>query len=112
MSAVTRTGTGGQAGAARPPLAYNGADRRWRRLRPALLALLVGAGMTGFAAPSAPPGAQAHRTGTRPGPEPAVATSPPPAYGRLPLTFEANQGQTDPAVGFVVFLTPTEAAPR
>lgn len=36
----------------------------------------------------------------------------PATYGALPLTFEANQGQTDPAVGFVVFLTPTEVAPR
>ena len=38
------------------------------------------------------------------------------AYGRLPLTFEANQGQTDPKVkflargeGYGLFLTPTEA---
>src|SRR5438132_8950302 len=38
------------------------------------------------------------------------------AYGRLPLAFEANRGQTDPQVKFltltghhVVFLTPTEA---
>ena len=38
------------------------------------------------------------------------------AYGRLPLTFEPNRGQTDPRVAFVargpgytLFLTPTEA---
>ena len=38
------------------------------------------------------------------------------SYGRLPLTFEANTGQTDPAVkflsrgpGYTLFLTPTEA---
>src|SRR3989449_9752684 len=38
------------------------------------------------------------------------------AYGRLPLSFEANQGQTDPQVrflscgsGYTLFLTPTEA---
>ena len=38
------------------------------------------------------------------------------AYGRLPLTFEANQGQTDPQVkflsrgsGYSLFLTPTQA---
>ncbi len=38
------------------------------------------------------------------------------AYGKLPLHFEANQGQTDPQVrflargpGYTVFLTPTEA---
>src|SRR5258706_10263390 len=37
-------------------------------------------------------------------------------YGRLPLAFEANQGQADPQVKFVsrgagynLFLTPTEA---
>ena len=39
------------------------------------------------------------------------------SYGRLPLTFEVNQGQTDAQVkfmsrhpGFFLFLTPTEAA--
>jgi len=38
------------------------------------------------------------------------------AYGKLPLSFEANQGQTDPRVkflsrgnGYSLFLTPTEA---
>src|SRR5436190_528045 len=38
------------------------------------------------------------------------------AYGKLPLYFEANQGQTDPQVQFLargagstLFLTPTEA---
>src|SRR3989441_881488 len=38
------------------------------------------------------------------------------AYGKLPLSFEANQGQTDPQVkflsrgsGYTLFLTPTEA---
>jgi hypothetical protein len=38
------------------------------------------------------------------------------SYGRLPLSFEANQGQTDPEVkflargpGYTLFLTPTEA---
>src|SRR5438445_3810956 len=38
------------------------------------------------------------------------------AYGKLPLSFEANQGQTDPRVkflsrgsGYLLFLTPTEA---
>src|SRR5437764_422727 len=38
------------------------------------------------------------------------------AYGRLPLTFEANQGQTDAQVdflsrgsGYTLFLTPAEA---
>src|SRR5438132_11566792 len=37
------------------------------------------------------------------------------AYGRLPLSFEANQGQTDPQVrflsrgsGYTLFLTPTD----
>src|SRR5258708_37986445 len=38
------------------------------------------------------------------------------AYGKLPLSFEANQGQTDKQVkflsrgpGYALFLTPTEA---
>ena len=38
------------------------------------------------------------------------------AYGQLPLSFEVNQGQTDPQVdflsqgsGYALFLTPTEA---
>jgi hypothetical protein len=38
------------------------------------------------------------------------------AYGQIPLSFEANQGQTDPQVnflargsGYALFLTPTEA---
>jgi hypothetical protein len=38
------------------------------------------------------------------------------SYGRLPLSFEANQGQTDPQVkllargpGYTVYLAPTEA---
>src|SRR3989441_930914 len=38
------------------------------------------------------------------------------AYGKLPLSFEANQGQTEPQVkflsrgsGYTLFLTPTEA---
>src|SRR2546428_9634271 len=38
------------------------------------------------------------------------------AYGKLPLIFEVNQGQTDPQVkflsrgsGYTLFLTPTEA---
>lgn len=50
-------------------------------------------------------------------------TTPPPSgarvnqnYGKLPLAFDLNQGQTDPRVrflsrgrGFGLFLTPTEA---
>src|SRR2546426_1112502 len=61
-----------------------------------------------------------------PAPVPATRTSPeiPQAtkqqvlvtYGKLPLIFEANQGQTDPQVkflsrgsGYTLFLTPTEA---
>src|SRR5690348_12149400 len=38
------------------------------------------------------------------------------AYGQIPLSFEANQGQTDPQVnflargsGYALFLTPTRA---
>src|SRR3989337_4330020 len=50
----------------------------------------------------------------------AQSEPPPPSaalYGGLPLIFEANAGQTDPAVkflsrgpGYTLFLTPTEAA--
>jgi hypothetical protein len=41
------------------------------------------------------------------------------AYGQIPLSFEVNQGQTDPQVrflshgsGYALFLTPTEAVLR
>src|SRR5437879_5188449 len=61
-----------------------------------------------------------------PAPVPAMRTSPElpqttkpqvlAAYGKLPLSFEANQGQTDPKAkflsrgsGYTLFLTPTEA---
>src|SRR3972149_4791713 len=55
-------------------------------------------------------------------PLPGLAQSEPPPpsaalYGGLPLIFEANAGQMDPAVkflsrgpGYTLFLTPTEAA--
>src|SRR5438094_10478985 len=55
---------------------------------------------------------------TRISPELPQATKPQvlAAYGKLPLSFEANQGQTDPQVkflsrgrGYTLFLTPTEA---
>jgi Bacterial Ig-like domain (group 3)/IPT/TIG domain/Beta-propeller repeat/Dockerin type I domain len=49
-------------------------------------------------------------------PSPIVQTSVSEAYGRLPLSFEANQGQSDPAVrflargeGYALFLADTEA---
>src|SRR5438876_3652164 len=53
-----------------------------------------------------------------PAPEPAAATTATvqAAYGKLPLSFEANRGQTDARVqflarghGYSLFLTPTEA---
>src|SRR5256712_9405656 len=55
---------------------------------------------------------------TRPPTEPPQATKPQvlAAYGKLPLSFEANQGQTEPQVkflsrgrGYTLFLTSTEA---
>lgn len=49
-------------------------------------------------------------------PEPATTARISEAYGKLPLSFEANEGQTDPQVkflargsGYSLFLTPTEA---
>jgi hypothetical protein len=56
-----------------------------------------------------------------PAPTPAAAAQPSaaPDYGKLPLDFERNQGQTDPAVKFLarnsgqsLFLTPSEAVLR
>src|SRR5438128_1500239 len=56
----------------------------------------------------------------RPQPSAAAAPSSPRLahFGRIPLSFEANQGQTDPQVqflargpGYTVFLTATEAVP-
>ena len=48
-----------------------------------------------------------------------AADAPAQAYGQLPLSFEANQGQTDPQVaylargaGYTLFLTPAEAVLR
>ncbi len=50
---------------------------------------------------------------------PAAAATHTSAYGQLPLTFERNEGQTDPAVrylsrgrGYALFLTSTEAVLR
>ncbi|HEY0373015.1 MAG TPA: IPT/TIG domain-containing protein [Thermoanaerobaculia bacterium] len=50
---------------------------------------------------------------------PAAAATHPSAYGQLPLTFERNEGQADPAVryvsrgrGYSLFLTSTEAVLR
>jgi hypothetical protein len=59
------------------------------------------------------PQAQTHQP---PRPAPAVQASIARAYGKLPLAFEANRGQTDPSVKFLahtpqgtLFLTGTEA---
>jgi len=64
--------------------------------------------------PAATPWANAAESGTQP-PAPAIPTLQS-NYGKLPLSFEANQGQWDPAVQFVtrggghtLFLTPSEA---
>jgi hypothetical protein len=71
----------------------------------------------GAARPAGQPGSGASRApaaaaGLGPGQEARVRAS----YGRLPLSFEANAGQTDPRVqflahgpGYTLFLTPTEA---
>jgi hypothetical protein len=73
-----------------------------------LAALLAAPLMSGRREAPAPPasGTQAHTSG-----EGARET-----YGRVPLSFEANRGQTDPSVnflargsGYALFLKPTEA---
>lgn len=67
--------------------------------------------------------AQSHSKRTNLKPQPAYATAPRPnavpEYGKFPLDFERNQGQTDPSVMFLarssaqsLFLTPTEAVLR
>ena len=53
---------------------------------------------------------------SNPKPDPHAKAQAIEAYGKLPLSFEANHGQTDPSVkflsrsnGYSLFLTPTEA---
>ncbi|MGH9769259.1 MAG: hypothetical protein ACREAB_17685, partial [Blastocatellia bacterium] len=55
-------------------------------------------------------------TATRPAPDQAIRARASEAYGRLPLSFEVNEGQTESRVkflsrgpGYNLFLTPTEA---
>src|SRR5438105_8765103 len=78
------------------------------------LVVVIAVGGIFFPAGSPLTGSQGSRPGL------AAATDTPrqrsAAYGRLPLAFEANRGQTDPQVKFltrtgnhIVFLTPTEA---
>jgi len=64
----------------------------------------------------APPRAVATSPPTAAKPDAATKTRISEAYGKLPLSFEVNQGQTDDQVkylargpGYTVFLTPTEA---
>jgi hypothetical protein len=71
----------------------------------------VALGLVGLAL--MPAGASA---ATAPEPSPALKAEIEANYGKLPLGFEANQGQTDSQVqflargrGYALFLTPTEA---
>ncbi|MGH7480090.1 MAG: SBBP repeat-containing protein [Candidatus Methylomirabilales bacterium] len=105
-----------------------GTGAGWRRLRICLCGVMVLAAQSGlltargiaapldipdgFAAPSALVATPVNQAK----PEPATRTRISEAYGKLPLSFEANQGQTDDQVkylargpGYTVFLTPTEA---
>jgi hypothetical protein len=49
----------------------------------------------------APPAETGLRLGTAPKPEEAVRVRVADAFGKLPLSFEANRGQTDPGVKFL-----------
>jgi beta-propeller repeat-containing protein len=75
----------------------------------AIFSILLGSGLVGIASLHAEQPAQ---TQTEPGTPPKLSA----AYGKLPLSFEANAGQTDPAVrflsrgsGYSLFLTDSEA---
>src|SRR5437868_15205016 len=70
----------------------------------------------GAAASARPPGAPGRPAGRAAATKPAAQARVREAYGRLPLSFEANQGQTDRRVqflsrgsGYTLFLTPCEA---
>src|SRR2546422_244520 len=82
----------------------NTVPRSFRRLRVASLIFLLATGVTAAGPPTAVAMPDAPARG-------GVSA----AYGRLPLSFEANRGQTDPRVKFLargprqtIFLTPTE----
>ncbi|HWX91992.1 MAG TPA: SBBP repeat-containing protein [Terriglobales bacterium] len=90
----------------------------WRCILPAVVWLvIVGAAILGLASHTRPVVA------TSPAPIPGFASTTPrpssmvvPSFGHLPLTFEPNQGQTDPSVkfmargsGYALFLTGDDA---
>jgi uncharacterized repeat protein (TIGR01451 family) len=79
--------------------------------------LLAGSGLPGALVPGTAPRADGTQSEAASGPAQRAAIDA--AYGRLPLHFEANQGQVDPAVqflargsGYTLFLTPEEAVLR
>jgi hypothetical protein len=91
---------------------------RWWTPRAGGALIALGVVLASLVAAAAPPGAA--RTTARAEPEPGAAASEaltsPGAYGRLPLSFERNGGQTDPQVqylargaGYTLFLTAQEA---
>jgi hypothetical protein len=96
-----------------------------RRHRPWLANLAIGFALTLIGVVSAATACRfaAHSLEPGNGPEATAAVAPEPpsrqlaeTYGKLPLQFEANRGQTDPRVrflargnGYTLFLTSTEA---
>ena len=86
--------------------------RQKQRLWGGILGLLALVVVLGLAAPGAEEAAPA----TLAPPDAATQAQVSEAYGKLPLYFEANQGQTDARAtflvrgpGYTLFLTPTEA---
>src|SRR5438093_194412 len=81
-------------------------DQRVGHARRILVVAAVARALSAHGAPAFPAGE----------PGAAAGVQVPAAYGQLPVAFEANRGQTDPAVRFLargrgqtLFLTPTEA---
>ena len=101
----------GQAGACQVPFVQQNRSSResGRVLRRGLLLLLTALASTGSFGQNQPTTASGL-------PEPARTRAAAAAYGRIPLSFEENQGQTDPQVrylahgqGYVLYLTSGEA---
>ena len=87
--------------------------RRTVRLALAVTGLTTGMALPGY--PDGRPVCPSNAT-SRTEPSPSCEADIRAAYGRLPLGFEANQGQTDPRVrylargsGYTLFLAGTEA---
>ena len=92
--------------------------RESRRMFPLAFKLMVSLSIVGAAADRQEPFPAASEISptTNHQPDTAISTRFSEAYGKLPLHFEANQGQTDPRVkflahggGYTLFLTATDA---